>query len=298
MIAPDAGQGQPTTSLWGTRRLWSLWDMINFSLSGLITAMNLVREHKSRCVASAIMTPNTPVDDVYKGIVENNVAYLGKICAQMLLERADDRLFRTHATLRRRCTFDELEIELRVLLEAVEADLAFERFFHYPRHKGQLLLVVPGEWGATIAAFPSAEVEITRGVDCYALLHNAACVFHMMRVAEIGMRALARERQVTFPKHPLEWAEWENVIDQIESKAKAATAGMSRGPERDAARGFYTAAVAQLRAFKETRNRIMHMRGDFDELDAQRAMGQVRDFMNGLSAKVDEKTRRPIRKWP
>ena len=119
----------------------------------------------------------------------------------------------------------------------------------------------------------------------------------MMRVAEIGMRALARERQVSFPRHPLEWAEWEKLIDQIESKARDATAGMPRGPERDAARAFYTSAVAQLRAFKETRNRIMHMRGNFDELDAQRAINQVRDFMNGLSAKIGEKTHRPIRKW-
>ena len=86
------------------------------------------------------------------------------------------------------------------------------------------------------------------------------------------MRALARERKVTFPHHPLEWAEWENIIDQIESKGRAATTGMPRGAARDAARAFYTAAVAQLRAFKETRNRIMHMRGSFDELDAQRAM--------------------------
>ena len=80
--------------------------------------------------------------------------------------------------------------------------------------------------------------------------------------------------------------------------SKAATAGTPSGPERDAARTFYTAAVAQLRAFKETRNQIMHMRGDFDELDAIRAINRVRDFMNGLSAKIGEKTRRPIGKWP
>ncbi len=42
----------------------------------------------------------------------------------------------------------------------------------------------------------------------------------MMWIAEVGMRALARERQVSFPDKPLEWAEWENIIDQIESKAK------------------------------------------------------------------------------
>jgi hypothetical protein len=42
----------------------------------------------------------------------------------------------------------------------------------------------------------------------------------------------------------------------------------------------------------------MHTRGKFDELDAQRAINQVRDFMNGLSAKIGEKTKTPIRRWP
>jgi hypothetical protein len=120
----------------------------------------------------------------------------------------------------------------------------------------------------------------------------------MMRISEIGMRSLAREREVSFPRQPLEWAEWENIIDQIESKAKQVVPALTKGPERDAARAFYTAAVAQLRSFKETRNRVMHMRGGFDELDAQRSINQVRDFMNGLSSKIGEKTRRPIRKWP
>ena len=114
------------------------------------------------------------------------------------------------------------------------------------------------------------------------------------------MRSLARERKVSFPNRPLEWAEWENVIDKIERESRLATNGVPAGHQRDAARSFYSAAVAQLRAFKETRNRIMHMRGSFDELDAQRAMTQVRDFMNGLSAKIGERTRRPISlsRWP
>ena len=40
----------------------------------------------------------------------------------------------------------------------------------------------------------------------------------------------------------------------------------------------------------------MHVRRSYDELDALKAINQVRDFMNGLSAKIGEKTRRPIRR--
>jgi hypothetical protein len=138
-------------------------------------------------------------------------------------------------------------MELKPLLEALEDDLQKKFFYHYPRQKAITLLRIRIDWAASLGAHPS---EVDAGVDCYAIGHYAACVFHLMRVAEIGMGALARERQVSFPKHPLEWAEWQNIIDQIDAGAEAATAGMSRGAERRAIVLFLTvqkqAAVANL----------------------------------------------------
>jgi hypothetical protein len=143
--------------------------------------------------------------------------------------------------------------------------------------------------------------EIEEGVDCYALEHNTASVFHMMRVAEIGMRALARERKVSFPRHPLEWAGWQQILDETERRAKSATQGMSPGPKKDAMLAFYSGTIGQLHGFKDTyRNVVMHVRRNYDELEALRAINQVRDFMNGLSAKIGERTRGPIpaSRWP
>jgi hypothetical protein len=273
--------------------------MINFNLSGVMAALQFVRQHIGITLAVvANGKGNEPLETKYKEVVENNLQWVHKQSGDHLLSATEDRVVRIWNIWNSPVTYAQLGMELKPLLEGFEDDLQKEYFYHYPRQKAITLLRIPGDWAASLSAFSSIRSEIDAGVDCYAIGHCAACIFHMMRVAEIGMRALARERQVSFPKHPLEWAEWENIIDQIEAKAKAASAGMSRGPERDAARAFYSAAVAQLRAFKETRNQIMHMRGSFDELDAQRAINQVRDFMNGLSAKVGEKTRRPIRRWP
>jgi hypothetical protein len=106
---------------------------------------------------------------------------------------------------------------------------------------------------------------------------------------------------VSFRKHPLEWADWQTILEQTESKAKSSTDGMARGPKKDAMQAFYSGAIAQVRGFKDTyRNVLMHVRRSYDERDALRAINQVRDFMNGLSAKLDEKTRRPIplSRWP
>jgi hypothetical protein len=63
----------------------------------------------------------------------------------------------------------------------------------------------------------------------------------------------------------------------------------------DAARAFYSGAVQQFQGFKDKyRNDVMQVRAVYDELDALRAINQVRDFMNALSAKIGEKTRQPI----
>jgi hypothetical protein len=273
--------------------------MMNFDLRGLFTALEFVRQHLE--ISARLMgtkeTALGPLDPQYKSVVENNLQWIGKQCRELTLTASEDRVVRIW-NIWRDVTPAALFMELKPLSESLEDELLKIHFYRYPRDKALLVILAPGDWAETIAAFSSAKAEIENGIDCYACGHNAAAVFHMMRVAELGLRALAHERQVTFPRYPLEYEEWEKIIEQIEEKARAATSRMPRGPVKDAARAFYTAAVAQLRAFKETRNAIMHMRGHFDEDDAKRAVNQVRDFMNGLSLKIGEKTRRPIRKWP
>jgi hypothetical protein len=304
------GLGQP-------HGLWSLWDiMINFNLTGvcfIIQALYREEELRAAIAGTTVGHPSAMIEAVMgeeaakhfyvsgddKDRISGMLKYATALADQLQLQSVHDRI----ELFSKKMMFAEFShqicvAELRALREAFESGIQFVRLYIYPKDKVGLLIRLTGDWASVLKSFPSLAQEIDAGVDCYAFNRNAACVFHMMRIAEIGMRALAHERQVSFPKQPLEWAEWENIIDQIESKAKGMVPTLAKGPERDAARAFYTAAVAQLRALKEVRNRVMHMRGDFDELDAQRTINQVRDFMNGLSSKIGEKTRRPIRKWP
>jgi hypothetical protein len=278
-----------------------LLDMYNWSPHTFSSALQVLRQDSAMAFQQALADERSRslLSEADREQMIDRLSAVERECAKLTLGDADNRLGHIFPDLRRgRLTYTELMGELHTLYQAIEDGIRTEYFFHYRRVRALLFPRIPADWEAALSQFPSTTKEIEEGIDCYGLEHYAACVFHMMRIAEIGMRALAHERQVSFSNRPLEWAEWENVIDQIDKKARDATNGMQRGPARDAARAFYTAAVAQLRSFKETRNRIMHMRGEFDELDAQRAINQVRDFMNGLSAKIDEKTRRPIRRWP
>jgi hypothetical protein len=234
--------------------------------------------------------------------LSKNFSFIHPIVEGMRLNSAMHRINRTHRALYQgggHPSYSMVERELTALMQAIEDDLRDEHFYHYPAVKAEAIRSVHSTWGLTIKSFPSAGEEIVDAIDCYAVGHNTASVFHLMRIAEHGVRALARERQVAFPRHPLEWAGWQNILEQTESKAKDATKGMPPGPAKDAALAFYSGAIGQFHAFKDTyRNVTMHVRRRYDELDALRAINQVRDFMNGLSAKIGEKTRGPIKRWP
>jgi len=229
-------------------------------------------------------------------------SHIRTVVENMKLDNATNRTNRLHYLLYvsqfpRTCR--DLENELNVLQEAIDDDVKKVDLYHYPTDKATELRSIHKAWNESIRAFPSAGPEIVDAIDCYAVGHNTASIFHLMRVAEYGLRALARERGVKFPKHPLIWADWQNILEQTEARARDATKTMSRGPAKDAALAFYSGAIGQFHAFKDTyRNVTMHVRRRYDELDALRAINQVRDFMNSLSGKIGEKTRGPIRRWP
>ncbi len=191
----------------------------------------------------------------------------------------------------------KLKQEIEVLFEGIENDIGSLRFYHYSRSKGILVQNVASEWRETLRAFPSSKEDVFSAVDCYALEHNTASVFHSMRVAEYGLRALAKERGVKIIKKiPLEWSNWQDILDAVEAAVATLTRGASalpRGPKRDAASEFYRGCLGEFSSFKEEfRNNVMHSRKNYDEFQALRALTRVKEFMERLSLKTDEKGKR------
>lgn len=138
------------------------------------------------------------------------------------------------------------------------------------------------------SAFPSARPEIKAAGNCIAADLNTAAVFHLMRVAEIGLRALARHLRVTIPRLPLEYAEWGQIIQRINDKI-ALRIPKSRGRRKSEALQYYHGLLGELDAFKDVwRNNVMHTRESYDQDLAVKVYGHVNEFMNRLAAKVRE----------
>jgi hypothetical protein len=151
-------------------------------------------------------------------------------------------------------------------------------------------------------AFPGASYDIQEAGNCFAVELSTAAVFHLMRAAEYGLRALARDRRVRLPKKEvLDLATWEAIIKQLED-AEIAIQGYPKTLAREAQFEFYHGAMMEFKRFKNKfRNRIMHTREDYDSDEATSALNHVREFMKILASRISETKRTPIiwrgKKW-
>jgi hypothetical protein len=278
--------------------------MMNFVLSNFVQTMKLLDQEISVCYIRGgglsrepPAQSSTPLSGDDKARLVLNVDAITRVCRQMSLQSAENRLQRIFGQLNGSTSYEVMHLELAVLKQSIEDDIQYERFYHYPHVLGEVVLKIQSDWAPTIKAFPMVLSEIQAGVDCYALGQPTAAIFHFMRVAEYGLRALARERRVRLPRNkPIEWGMWAEIISQIDA-AKKKIEQKRAGLKKDAALDFYSGAIAHFNGFKDQyRNSVMHVRKAYEPFEAEIAMRQVRDFMNKLSAKVGETTRGPI-KW-
>jgi hypothetical protein len=278
--------------------LVSLSDMINFTLDQFMVTLRFIRGFYEDSLAKSEEDSATIVTEEEKRIFLDGFGTVFAIFRKMDLPTALHRVLHIQFLFSSgKALHSKLKQELEVLFEGIENDISAERFYHYPRAKGVLVQRVSSDWKETLMAFPSAKEDVLSAVDCYALAHNTASVFHSMRVAEYGLRALAKERGVKIiKKMSLEWSNWQDMLDAIEAEVGTLTRGHSalpRGPKRDAASEFYRGCLGEFASFKEEfRNNVMHSRKNYDEFQALRALTRVKEFMERLSLKTDEKGKR------
>ena len=140
-------------------------------------------------------------------------------------------------------------------------------------------------------AFPSAVPELTAAFDCYATENNTACVFHLMRAAEHGLRAFAVAVGVQTTASPLEYQQWQRLLEQAEARIKNAGIGSWSQPAKGLGLDFFQATVADYRALKDSvRNLVMHTRptATYDEHQALSTMNRVQECLARLATYVQE----------
>lgn len=174
-----------------------------------------------------------------------------------------------------------------MLIEIAKSELKSKLFLFVPPHMASYYENDKIFSDRAKIAFPSVYSEIKLAGNCFALSLHTACVFHCMRAAEIGVRVLGKDLNVS-PARPIELAEWANVLDQIDAKINAMKS-LPKGHAKDDDLRFYSVSAAQFRYFKDAwRNRVAHARVNYGEDEAKKVLDHTRDFFDLISERLTE----------
>lgn len=128
--------------------------------------------------------------------------------------------------------------------------------------------------------------ELSECSKCLALDRPTAAVFHLMRIMEIGIRAIAECLGIPNPIKPTE-RNWGRILDKIK---EAIGSKWPTSADRMSGEGaVFEALYASLDAAKNPwRNGTMHVESKYTDSEAENMMAVVKAFMMKLSSRMDE----------
>jgi hypothetical protein len=182
--------------------------------------------------------------------------------------------------------------EFDFLLRAVLAEVNKTFFLFVPSHVAKYYGWEGIVSDTVIDAFPKASQEIRQGGTCLSAGLHTACVFHAMRAAEIGLKALGAKHEIKIKSgKPLEQAEWREILDGLSTAALALENLPNVTLTKDGDLHFLSEAAAQFRFFKSGwRIRVAHARATYNEAEAIEAIDHVRSFFETLATQLREPT--------
>jgi hypothetical protein len=176
---------------------------------------------------------------------------------------------------------------LDVLLERMRDELDSTTCFIVPPERVKFF-VATEPFGADVAQlFPRSIVEIEEASKCLGSARGTACVFHLMRTMEDGLKTVAAVLGIPYAPS------WESYIKQIETKLDLPWKKKSRTWRKQ--EHFFRDVLAHLHAVKVAwRNPTMHIVNFYTPDQAEEVFNAVRGFMRHLASKLE----RPDAKKP
>jgi hypothetical protein len=266
-------------------------DELVMAVSGLLAARVILAEDTKDALA--------PADPNYlKNVVKmlNRLYHLGKAMG------LDSSLLAHIDSLYNEINVEDCQIpavtirtKLDCISDGIQENLNSRKFMFIPSDQFYY-------WGnATIFGddfsneFPeAARFEALEVGNCFAAGRWTASVFHSMRVAEYGLRKLAKSLKVNIIDRgkncPLEYGDWHTVITAIRGKIADARK-LPAGPKKTEALRRYSDAADHCEYMKDIwRNEISHTRRAYSKAECLGAIDRVRGFIQSIPMKPKSTT--------
>jgi hypothetical protein len=277
---PASGQSTPLACLWkeNPNRLVSWWDMTLHALK-MLKGIELMARMQTLSLLGRDAVPSPLFHEECARVYDDLAESLRELGLLRQSERTTSiaEFVRSHQKLP-----DESSIQNLVLL--IHHDLDAFVFEAVPQERTQFYESNHLFGDEVHDKFFSTAYDLREAGNCYALGRNTACVFHLMRVLEIGLKALAKQFNV-----PSDHANWGNVIDGIEKAVRELDKDPARPANWKDDREFYSQCASHFVFVKDGwRNYTDHARGKYDEQEALDQLVNVRSFMQKLATRLHE----------
>lgn len=278
---------QPDAAPWdGSRRLWSLWEIMKYVKVGEIIS-NL---HKLGKCSFLINASKNPLHiDHYKNSA--------KIYLQALLVHFEELNFvvPTEYTKEMLRAFDlsidavsgaSIDQLAAMIANTTEMECRKKIFFEMDTRLGRYYDGVNLFGEDFVNKFPDAIFELDEAGKCFALNRPTAAVFHLMRLMEISIRAVARCLKVANPAKPSQ-RNWGTILRALkcEIDKKTSAAGWRAAGDKE----FFESAYGSLDAVRIAwRNPTMHVENKYTNEEAEHIFIAVGGLMKKITSRIDQ----------
>ena len=244
-------------------------------LNGFILAKK--NEHSLRMEESART-------NLSRDIEEELISHLTALEARVTIEAANDLLY---AVREQGITWGEFSRGLSDIHNTLSRELKQTTIYVIEAEKRKFLLPQRPLFGKEFETrFTSAAYELDESAKCLALGRPTACVFHLMRLMEISVRAVARCLQISDPIQPADRS-WGAVLKKIRDGINAKWPTVASRASGDGA--MFEDLYATLDAVKNPwRNATMHVENKYTDDEAEHVFAAVRGFIAKLASRCDE----------
>jgi hypothetical protein len=261
-------------------RLWSSCELMRrFSASHFGLAMSALGRTTHYIELAKHSMDEDEIRAVLAGIIARDIiTVFSSIPLSLTLQKQLERL--QNIVPDKIYSLDVIRDRLAEFGNNVAVELTSPRFYMIPADRS-IYYEKPQQAFGQVACdyYSDAKRDIEGAGRCFALDQWTACVFHLMRVLEHGLRDL--NQRLGLPDGDQE--NWKNILDRA-VKAITAMEQLPKTHQRDDDIHFYSHAASNFRLFKDAwRNYVSHSHTDYDEREAIQVWNSVSQFMNEMA---------------
>ncbi|HXG87275.1 MAG TPA: hypothetical protein VNJ02_02980 [Vicinamibacterales bacterium] len=207
-------------------------------------------------------------------------AEVRELCCEFELETARVRVDFAVAALEDE-TLATLGQDVSELVRHIRHDLQSCSIWPIARNRVWSFGLSLGE--TTAAAFPVARIELEEGGRCFGFGRYTAAVFHLLRAADAGVRALATAADVKKGANPA--ADWKTLMTIVEARV-ATIERWPSGVDRTNALTFFSGAVAEVRTLQDASYKLALGASSFEEHEALHVCNTTKALLTRLAARI------------